>query len=63
MDSGASETQARVKITPRERDEARRWERKSRARVSLALLSLRKNGTTRSLHRLLHLYDLSCPSC
>ena len=63
-DSRASETQARVRITPREKGETRRCERKdkaqalsprgvspfsrgvifTRARVSLALLSLRKNG-------------------
>ena len=43
-------TQARVKITPREKDETRRVSPFSRrvfftlARVSLGLLSLRKNG-------------------
>ena len=36
-DSGAKETRACVKITPRDKDETRRGER-TRARVSLALL-------------------------
>ena len=52
-DSGANETRARVKITPRKKGETRWGGRKTpfsrgvifmRARVSLALLSLRKNG-------------------
>ena len=52
-DSRASETRARVKITPREKrlHAARRrlafltfWVIFTRARVSLALLSMRKNG-------------------
>ena len=46
-DGRTSETQARVKITPREKGVFF-----TRARVSLALLSLRKMGTTRSLHPL-----------
>ena len=43
-DSRASETQAHVKITPREKSPFLAWVIFTRARVSLALLSLRKNG-------------------
>ena len=42
--SRASETGARVKITPREKSPFLAWAIFPRARVSLALLSLRKNG-------------------
>ena len=43
-DSRASEMRARVKITPRRVSPFLAWGDFTRARVSLALLSLRKNG-------------------
>ena len=43
-DSRASETQAHVKIILREKSPFLAWVIFTRARVSLALLSLRKNG-------------------